>query len=68
MSPLAEIEAAAAALSPEEKSSKDTTDAHLVTLAQRHGVTLAIVDTLLIAKSWATGVAENPIAKHSTDH
>ncbi|MGI8960836.1 MAG: PIN domain-containing protein [Bryobacteraceae bacterium] len=42
-------------------SYKDTTDAHLVTLAKRHGLKLATLDTALIAKSWATGIAENPL-------
>ncbi len=41
--------------------SKDTTDAHLVTLAKRHGLKLATLDGMLIAKPWAAGVAENPL-------
>jgi predicted nucleic acid-binding protein len=41
--------------------SKDTTDAHLVTLAKRHGLKLATLDTGLIAKPWAAGVAEDPL-------
>lgn len=41
--------------------SKDTTDAHLVTLAQRHGLKLATLDVALIAKPWAAGVADNPL-------
>jgi uncharacterized protein len=44
-----------------ETSSKDTTDAHLVTLAKRHGLKLATLDAALIAKPWAAGVAENPL-------
>ena len=44
-----------------ETPSKDTTDAHLVTLAQRHGLKLATLDTALLAKPWAVGVAENPL-------
>ena len=40
---------------------KDTTDAHLVTLAKRHGLKLATLDGTLIAKPWAVGVAENPL-------
>ena len=44
-----------------ETSSKDTTDAHLVTLAKRHGLKLATLDGMLIAKPWAAGVAENPL-------
>jgi len=42
-------------------SSKDTTDAHLVTLAKRHGLKLATLDETLIAKPWATGIAANPL-------
>ena len=41
--------------------SKDTTDAHLVTLAKRHGMKLATLDGELVAKAWATSVAENPL-------
>jgi predicted nucleic acid-binding protein len=33
-----------------ETSSKDTTDAHLVTLAKRHGLKLATLDVTLLAK------------------
>jgi len=44
-----------------ETSSKDTTDAHLVTLAKRHGLKLATLDVPLLAKPWAAGVAENPL-------
>jgi len=40
---------------------KDTTDAHLVTLAKRHGLKLATLDGTLIGKPWAAGVAENPL-------
>ena len=40
---------------------KDTTDAHLVTLAKRHGLKLATLDGTLIGKPWAIGVAENPL-------
>lgn len=48
------------AASPETLS-KDTTDAHLVTLATRHGLKLATLDAGLITKPWAVGVAENPL-------
>ncbi len=41
---------------------KDTTDAHLVTLAKRHGLMLATLDGELITKPWAAGVAENPLS------
>ena len=44
-----------------ETSSKDTTDAHLVTLAKQHGLKLATLDATLMAKPWAAGVAENPL-------
>ena len=50
-----------AALLPALSSYKDTTDAHLVTLAKRHGVKLATLDGTLLAKPWAAGVAENPL-------
>jgi len=42
--------------------SKDTTDAHLVTLAKRHGLKLATLDATLLAKPWAAGAAENPLS------
>lgn len=50
-----------AALLPALKSYKDTTDAHLVTLAKRHGLKLATLDASLLSKTWAAGVAENPL-------
>jgi uncharacterized protein len=40
---------------------KDTTDAHLVTLAKRNGLKLATLDAELIGKPWAKGLAENPL-------
>ena len=46
-----------------ETGSKDTTDAHLVTLARRHGLRLATLDGTLLAKPWAAGVAENPLVQ-----
>ena len=48
-------------LASAETSSKDTTDAHLVTLAKRHGLKLATLDDNLVAKPWAAGIAENPL-------
>lgn len=42
---------------------KETTDAHLVTLANRHGLKLATLDATLIAKPWAAGIAENPLSR-----
>ena len=47
-------------VSPETNSS-DTTDAHLVILAKRHGLKLATLDSALLAQPWATGIAENPL-------
>ena len=44
-----------------ETNSRDTTDAHLVTLARRHGLKLATLDANLIAKPWAAGISENPL-------
>jgi len=56
-----------------ETGSKDTTDAHLVTWpmecaaitpqaeAKRHGMKLATLDSGLIGKPWAAGIAENPL-------
>jgi predicted nucleic acid-binding protein len=49
-----------------ETGSKDTTDAHLVTLAKRHGLKLATLDGALLAKPWAAGVAENPLSQPMT--
>jgi predicted nucleic acid-binding protein len=46
---------------PTLSSYKETTDAHLVTLATRHGLKLATLDAGLITKPWAVGVAENPL-------
>ena len=46
---------------PALTSYKETTDAHLVTLAMRHGLKLATLDAGLITKPWAVGVAENPL-------
>lgn len=50
-----------AASLPALSSYKDTTDAHLVTLAKRYGLKLATLDAGLLAKPWAVGVAENPL-------
>jgi uncharacterized protein len=50
-----------AASLPILESYKDTTDAHLVTLAKRYGLKLATLDATLIAKPWATRLAENPL-------
>jgi uncharacterized protein len=40
---------------------RETTDAHLVTLAKRHNLKLATLDRALIAKPWAIGIASNPL-------
>ncbi|HWB01444.1 MAG TPA: TA system VapC family ribonuclease toxin [Verrucomicrobiales bacterium] len=39
----------------------DVTDAHLVKLAAGHGFKLATLDNTLCSKSWATGIAEDPL-------
>ena len=44
-----------------ESSYKDSTDAHLVRLAFRHGLKLATLNMALLAKPWASGHAFNPI-------
>jgi predicted nucleic acid-binding protein len=41
--------------------SKNTTDAHLIALAKRHGLKLATLDGDLISQPWAAGIAENPL-------
>jgi uncharacterized protein len=46
-----------------ETSSRDTTDAHLVALAKRHGLKLATLDGTLTMKPWAVGIAENPLGQ-----
>lgn len=37
---------------------KEVTDAHLVTLARKHGLKLATLDKPLCTKPWAQGIAE----------
>ena len=44
-----------------QTGAKDTTDAHLVTLAKRHTLKLATLDAALLSQTWAAGVAENPL-------
>jgi hypothetical protein len=46
-----------------ETGSRETTDAHLVTLAKRHGLKLATLDEVLVGKPWAAGIAENPLRR-----
>ncbi len=46
--------------SPETRH-KDTTDAHLVSLAARHHLKLATLDMALVSKPWAAGVVFNPL-------
>lgn len=46
---------------PAVSSHADVTDAYLVTLAKAHGLKLATLDESLCAKSWARGIAENPL-------
>ena len=45
-----------------EDSYKDSTDAHLVCLAERHGLRLATLDKALTQKPWAKTYVINPIA------
>jgi toxin-antitoxin system PIN domain toxin len=45
-----------------ETSYKNTTDAHLVRLAEHNGLKLATLDRGLIAQKWAKSIAINPIA------
>jgi predicted nucleic acid-binding protein len=46
---------------PAISTSKDVTDAHLVRLSASHGLKLATLDGNLAGKSWAAGIAENPL-------
>ena len=46
---------------PALSSNKDVTDAHFVKLAASHGLKLATLDAELCKKSWAVGIAENPL-------
>jgi predicted nucleic acid-binding protein len=55
-----------AALLPAFSSYKHTTDAHLVTLAKRHQLKLATLDTTLVAQPWAAGIAANPLVPSSS--
>lgn len=50
-----------AAQLPALASHADVTDAYLVELARAHGFKLATLDDGLCRKSWATGIAENPL-------
>jgi toxin-antitoxin system PIN domain toxin len=45
-----------------ETSYKDSTDAHLVALADRHGLRLATLDKALTQKPWAKRHTFNPLA------
>ncbi len=45
---------------PQVRTSKDVTDAHLVSLARHHRLKLATFDAALCAKEWARGIAEDP--------
>ena len=46
---------------PALSSRREVTDAHLVRLAATHGLRLATLDGSLCKKSWAQGIAENPL-------
>ena len=48
---------------PDVTSRHHVTDAHLVTLAARHGLKLATFDEPLCRASWAADIAINPLAK-----
>lgn len=50
-----------------ETPAKDTTDAHLISLASKHALKLATLDAALIAKPWAKGIAENPLLSRALD-
>ncbi len=50
-----------AKLLPALTSHRDMTDAHLVILAERNTRRLATLDATLLKKSWAAGIAENPL-------
>ena len=52
---------AAPAKLPAVTSHADITDAYLVTLAKAHKLRLATLDEVLCGKSWAKGIAENPL-------
>jgi toxin-antitoxin system PIN domain toxin len=51
----------AAGALPTLTSGKAVTDAHLVRLADSHGLKLATLDNGLCRQPWAAGVAENPL-------
>jgi predicted nucleic acid-binding protein len=42
-------------------AARDITDAHLVRLAETHGLKLATLDEALCNKSWAANIAGNPL-------
>lgn len=46
---------------PELATHADVTDSYLVELARAHGLKLATLDDALCRKTWAVGVAENPL-------
>ena len=46
---------------PALSSNKDVTDAHFVRLAASHCLKLATLDDELCKKTWAAGIAENPL-------
>ena len=50
-----------AAKLPVLTSHTDVTNAYLVELARAHGLKLATLDAELCKKSWAAGIAENPL-------
>ena len=46
---------------PDELAGRDITDAHLVRLAEAHGLKFATLDEALCKKSWAGNIADNPL-------
>jgi predicted nucleic acid-binding protein len=50
-----------AARLPPLRTHADVTDAYLVEIAREHGLKLATLDDDLCKKTWAAGIAENPI-------
>jgi len=54
-------DATAADSLPELATAGEVTDAHLVRLAASHGFKLATLDAGLCIRSWAAGIAEDPL-------
>ena len=52
----------AVSLMPQVGSYKDTTDAYLESLAKQHSYRFATLDEGILTKTWASGIAYNPMA------